>query len=255
MIRVDLEQMVELTVERSNFMTRSSSGVSEKQQKIINFLVSFQEKNGYPPTIRQIGAHIDVASTSQVSYYLNQLEKRNLIQRDKNSSRGIRYLEAALEYVDKAVRLASKTLEDILSIPISGRIVASAPIPMPVSASGYYNEDYDTVDVARSMISPKEKLEDLFALEVQGDSMIDALVNDGDIVIMKKAQDAVNGEMVAVWLTDNDETTLKYFYREGGRIRLQPANPHMKPIYIENPAQVRIMGKVVMVVRQIPLAA
>ena len=81
--------------------------------------------------------------------------------------------------------------------------------------------------------------------------MIDAMVNDGDIVIMKRTQDARNGEMVAVWLTDKDETTLKYFYRENGKVRLQPANPTMKPIYIDDPSTVKIQGKVVMVMRQL----
>ncbi len=85
--------------------------------------------------------------------------------------------------------------------------------------------------------------------------MIDAMVNDGDIVIMKRTQQADNGEMVAVWLDDSDETTLKYFYREKNRIRLQPANPTMNPIYVNNPAQVRVMGKVVMVIRQIKTVA
>ena len=81
--------------------------------------------------------------------------------------------------------------------------------------------------------------------------MVDAMVNDGDIVIMKRAQQAQNGEMVAVWLDDKDETTLKYFYKESKRVRLQPANPNMGPIYVENPAKLRIMGKVVMVIRQV----
>ena len=81
--------------------------------------------------------------------------------------------------------------------------------------------------------------------------MIDAMINDGDIVIMKPAKNANNGEMVAVWLSENDETTLKYFYKENKRIRLQPANPTMKPIMINNPEQVSIMGKVVMVIRQV----
>jgi repressor LexA len=97
----------------------------------------------------------------------------------------------------------------------------------------------------------RDKSAELFALEVDGHSMIDAMVNDGDIVIMKRAQTANNGEMVAVWLEDTDETTLKYFYKENGRVRLQPANPTMKPIIIENPERVRIQGKVVMIVRQL----
>ena len=108
------------------------------------------------------------------------------------------------------------------------------------------------VDVAASLLPGRERgARDLFALEVQGDSMIDAMINDGDIVIMKPAMEARNGEMVAVWLDDRDETTLKYFYLENGRVRLQPANPTMKPIYIDNPARVRIQGKVVMVIRKV----
>jgi len=81
--------------------------------------------------------------------------------------------------------------------------------------------------------------------------MIDAMINDGDIVVMKKASSANNGEMVAIWLDDNNETTLKYFYKEADRIRLQPANPNMEPIFVKNPKSLRIMGKVVMVIRQV----
>jgi repressor LexA len=85
--------------------------------------------------------------------------------------------------------------------------------------------------------------------------MIDAMVNDGDVIIMKRAQEAVNGEMVAVWLLDKDETTLKYFYKEGGKIRLQPANKTMQPIIIDDPKTVQVQGKVLMVVRRLPMAA
>ena len=104
---------------------------------------------------------------------------------------------------------------------------------------------------ARSLIPKRDKSEELFALEVQGDSMIDAMVNDGDIVIMKQAREARNGEMVAIWLNDRDETTLKYFYNEHNRIRLQPANPTMEPIIVDDPSVVEIKGKVVMVIRQV----
>ena len=107
------------------------------------------------------------------------------------------------------------------------------------------------VDVARSLLPAREKGDGLFALEVQGDSMIDAMVNEGDIVIMKPAQEARNGDLVAIWLRDRDETTLKYFYLENGHVRLQPANPTMKPIYIDDPSVVQIQGKVVMVVRRV----
>jgi repressor LexA len=120
---------------------------------------------------------------------------------------------------------------------------------MPVSDLNYYDAE-SSVDIAPSLL-PAKDINDLFALEVSGDSMVDAMVNDGDIVVMKKADSANNGEMVAVWLDDKDETTLKYFYKEANRIRLQPANPNMAPIYVQNPKSLRIMGKVVMVIRQV----
>ena len=137
----------------------------------------------------------------------------------------------------------------MVSIPIAGRIVASEPIPMPVSDLNYYDAE-SSVDIARSLL-PAKDVNDLFALEVSGDSMIDAMINDGDIVVMKKASSANNGEMVAIWLDDNNETTLKYFYKEADRIRLQPANPNMEPIFVKNPKSLRIIGKVVMVIRQV----
>ena len=238
-------------------MARKRSGLGERHRKIMLFLGEFMEENGYPPTIRQIGENINVASTSLVDYYLRQLEEMGYIQRDNHTSRSIRVL-APLEMLESRVKRtlvnAGKTIEELISIPLTGRIVASEPIPMPASDLAYFDSE-SSVEIARSLLPKKEKLGDLFALEVQGESMIDAMVNDGDIVIMKRTQQADNGEMVAVWLDDSDETTLKYFYREKNRIRLQPANPTVNPIYINNPAQVRVMGKVVMVIRQIKTAA
>jgi repressor LexA len=101
---------------------------------------------------------------------------------------------------------------------------------------------------------PAKKMDGLYALEVQGDSMIDAMVNDGDIVIMRRLDsnaEAKNGEMVAVWLPERDETTLKYFYKEKDGYRLQPANPTMQPILIKKEERLEIKGKVVMVIRQV----
>jgi repressor LexA len=236
-------------------MARKSSGLGDRHEKILAYLKKFQDEAGYSPSIRQIGESIGVNSTSLVDYYLKQLEKNGFIERDSHVSRSIRLLvepepEDLKEVVKEKISKAAATIHDMLSIPIAGRIVASAPIPTPTSDLSLFDSE-STVDIARSMLPAKEKVEDLFALEVDGDSMIDAMVNDGDIVIMRRALQANNGEMVAVWLDDNDETTLKYFFKEDGRIRLQPANPNMKPIYINNPEQVRIMGKVVMVIRQV----
>lgn len=236
-------------------MVRKSEGLSKRHQLILKFLAKFQEQNGYSPSIREIGASISVRSTSLVDYYLKQLEQMDYISREQHISRSIRLLKpveplkSAAERIAEGIRQAGSAIDDLLSIPVLGRIVASEPIPMPASDVGYFDSE-SSIDIARSLLPAKEKTEDLFALEVQGDSMIDAMVNDGDIIIMKRTQQAENGEMVAVWLDDKNQTTLKYFYKEASGIRLQPANPNMDPIYVENPASLRIMGKVVMVIRQ-----
>jgi len=225
----------------------------------MEFLSKFQTTNGYPPSIRQIGDSISVKSTSLVDYYLNQLQEMGYIERENHISRSIRVLQplqagfSVSGTVTDAIRNAGAALANMVTIPIAGRIVASAPIPVPASDLNYYDAE-SSVDIARSLL-PSKDINDLFALEVSGDSMIDAMVNDGDIVVMKKADSANNGEMVAVWLDDKDETTLKYFYKEANRIRLQPANPNMGPIYVQNPKSLRIMGKVVMVIRQIKSVA
>lgn len=238
-------------------MARRSEGLGERPLKILHFLGDYQEKHGYSPSIREIGKHINVDSTSLVDYYLNQLVEKEFIERDSRVSRSIRILKTVEagdpSLVVRAVETVNKLVNDVaselFSIPLVGRIGASLPVPMPETEGSYF-DSYSSVEIARSFLPSREKISDLFALEVDGVSMIDAMVNDGDIVIMKRASTANNGEMVAVWLEDNNETTLKYFYKEGGHVRLQPANPTMKPIIIDNPEQVRIQGKVVMVVRQ-----
>ncbi len=243
-------------------MPRKTVGLSDRHRKIMEFLTTFVEKNSYSPSIRQIGESIGVKSTSLVDYYLNYLEQEGYIARDGRVSRSIRvfkpvYPEAGGPSLNPEIlhgQNAASSLTDILRIPIFGRIVASAPLPMPPSDMAYFDPE-SSVEIARSLLPAKEKINELFALEVDGDSMIDAMVNDGDIVVMKHAQDATNGDMVAVWLDDENSTTLKYFYKENNRVRLQPANPSMKPILIDNPSSLRIMGKVVMVIRQVKSVA
>lgn len=236
-------------------MVRKRDGLSKRHQMILKFLSKFQDQNGYSPSIREIGESINVRSTSLVDYYLKQLEEMEYISREQHISRSIRLLKpifskrSASQSISDGIRQAESMIDNLLSIPVMGRIVASEPIPMPASDVGYYDSE-SSIAIARSLLPSNEKDEDLFALEVQGDSMIDAMVNDGDIVIMKRAQHAENGEMVAIWMDDKDQTTLKYFYKEPSGIRLQPANPNMGPIYVEDPASLRIMGKVVMVIRQ-----
>lgn len=226
-------------------MARKKAGLGERHKKILKFLEKFQGDNGFPPSIREIGENTSISSTSVVNYYLNQLEEMHYIERESNVSRGIR-LVRTLE--GNIVSLA-QTVTEMFNVPVIGRIVAGEPVPVPSSDFNYYDQETG-IEIARSLLPPKEKTENLFALEVEGDSMIDAMVNDGDIVVMRPITQAENGEMVAVWLLDRDETTLKYFYQEDGHIRLQPANPMMKPIIIDNPAQVQVQGKVVLVIRR-----
>jgi len=226
-------------------MARKKAGLGERHKRILKFLEKFQSKNGFPPSIREIGENTNISSTSVVNYYLNQLEEMNFIERESNVSRGIRMLKT----LEGNLVQTSQMITDMFSVPVIGRIVAGEPVPVPSSDFNYYDQETG-IDIARSLLPSREKTEDLFALEVQGDSMIDAMVNDGDIVVMRPVTQAENGEMVAVWLLDRDETTLKYFFHENGRVRLQPANPLMKPIIIDDPAQVQVQGKVVLVIRK-----
>jgi repressor LexA len=242
---------------------RRSKNLSERQKKILVVLENFQNTTGYPPSIREICDQASISSTSVVNYYLDQLQEMGYIERDGRVSRGIRLIKPVSEVETVGMPMAAtaglkqsahalrQAVEEMLRIPVMGRIQAGLPMPVPTSDFSYYDAE-SMVDIASSLLPGRERGSgDLFALEVQGDSMIDAMVNDGDIVIMKPANEARNGEMVAIWLTDRDETTLKYFYQENGRVRLQPANPTMTPIYIEDPTTVKIQGKVVMVIRQI----
>ncbi len=226
------------TILEAVMMARRKKGLGERHKKILAFLKSHQRSKGFPPTIREIGEATDISSTSVVNYYLNQLEDMGKIERERKVSRGI--------------QLAGfNPLGEMFKIPIAGRIVAGEPIPVPASDFSYFDAE-SSVDIARTLLPSRNDKDELFALEVDGDSMIDAMVNDGDIVVMKSTGgEAKNGEMVAVWLPERDETTLKYFYKEDNRYRLQPANPTMEAIYIEQDEALEIKGKVVMVIRQI----
>ncbi|HEX2979446.1 MAG TPA: transcriptional repressor LexA [Anaerolineaceae bacterium] len=241
-------------------MARRQAGLSERKRRILEYLNEYQERFGFPPSIREIGEKTGITSTSVVNYYLEQLEQAGYIERESHISRGLRLVrmpdadgspaQSAGKKLAQAAKAVATTLDEMLRIPVIGRIGASYPMPVPPSDFTYYDPE-SGIDLARSLLPAKEKLSELFALEVQGDSMIDAMVNDGDIVIMRRANAAKNGEMVAVWLNDRDETTLKYFFAENGRVRLQPANPTMKPIIIEDPNTVQVQGKVVMVIRRV----
>ena len=232
-------------------MARKNKGLNLRHKDILSCIRQWQEEKGYPPSIREIGAETQISSTSVVNYYLNQLEEMGYIERQANVSRGINLIkDSAGEMVQNIKSDFSQLLEYLITIPLVGNIVAGVPMPVPASDFSYYDPE-SGIDIARSLLPKGDNPNELYALRVQGDSMIDAMVNDGDIVVMKRTNRASNGEMVAIWLNDRDETTLKYFYQENGRVRLQPANPSMQPIYINDPDIVEVQGKVVLVIRQL----
>jgi repressor LexA len=209
--------------------------LSRRQQAILDYIGAFLDENDYPPTIRDIQHELSISSTSVVDYNLKVLEERNLIRRNRNISRGI-------ELVGRAPGRSS-----MVSIPVIGQIAAGQPIPVPESLGEF---DVSSMIELSPDLAPNNG-RSLFALRVKGHSMVDALINDGDIVVLKAQETCENGETVAVWLRDERETTLKRFYLEdGNRVRLQPANVTMDPIYTDA-SNVEVQGKLVSVVRAI----
>ncbi|NWF77304.1 MAG: transcriptional repressor LexA [Chloroflexi bacterium] len=206
--------------------------LSPKQERIINFVTEFLEDKGYPPTIRDIAAGCGISSTSVVAYNLKKLEEAGYIRRHSDISRGIKFLNPQ----QKGGKL--------VYIPVVGVIAAGEPIPVPDTGHVIPREG---LEVSEELVRGKQ---DIYALRVRGDSMMDALIGDGDIVLMEYVSSAENGDMVAVWLKAEQEVTLKRFFAEPNRIRLEPANRQMKPIYT-TPDNVEIQGKVVAVIRRI----
>ena len=207
--------------------------LSPKQQKILQFIRDFVREKDYPPSIRDIQTACGISSTSVVDYNLRALERQGLIRRDREISRAIELLDG---------RTRRPRVVDVLLL---GTIAAGQPIPVPDADTFSQAETADTIPVPDEFTGGRD---DVYALRVKGTSMIDALINDGDIVLVQAAPDVDDGEMAAVWLKREGETTLKKFYREGARVRLQPANATMDTIYT-TPDNVEIQGRVVATVR------
>jgi repressor LexA len=212
-----------------------AKGLSERQEKMLEFIGKFIREYRFPPTIRQIGEEVGITSTSVVKYNLDALERKGYIERDREISRGIRLVE---EFAER--------MAEVIQVPLLGRIAAGAPIPVPDSDFSPFGFD-TTIELTRDIVKDAT---DIYALEVQGESMIDALIHDGDIVLMRHQERVENGELAAVWLRDQEETTLKRFYLEGNRVRLQPANPTMGPMFYPA-SNVEVKGKVLCVIRQL----
>ena len=206
--------------------------LSRRQRAILEFIEEFLDDNDYPPTIRDIQRDLGISSTSVVDYNLKVLEDRNYIRRNRNISRGI-------EVVGRAGRRVHT-----VQIPVIGQIAAGQPIPVPDDA--LHSEGGDVVELSADFLPDGGR--GLFALRVKGHSMIDALINDGDIVLLRRQETCENGDTVAVWLKEQKETTLKRFFLDGERVRLQPANVTMEPLFTA-PNNVEIQGKLVSVIR------
>ncbi len=206
-----------------------AEGLSDKQQRILDFVGVFLTEHDYPPSIRDIQQGCDISSTSVVDYNLKRLEERGLIHRDREISRAIQLP-------------GSGTRRRILTVPVLGKIAAGLPIPTPPEV---LPEGYEEVEVTEDQTRGRANA---FALRVEGTSMIDALINDGDLVILEPTNSCDDGDMVAVWLKAENETTLKKFFHEGSRIRLQPMNSTMQPFYT-SPDNVEVQGKVLSSIR------
>jgi len=201
----------------------------EVRERILEFIRRSFEEKGYAPTVRDIMKGCNLSSTSVVQHHLNILEREGRIHRDPQVVRSIQLME-----------------KDVVEVPLLGTIAAGKPIPVPDSDT-WVSPPEETLKLTADVVGNKRNV---YALQVKGTSMLDALINDGDIVVMEAVPTAEDGETVAVWLKDRQEVTLKKIYREPGRIRLQPANEQMKPIYAK-PDDIEVQGKVVAVVRRL----
>lgn len=210
-------------------------GISKTREGILKFIHGFIDEKGYAPTVRDIVKGCNLSSTAVVQHHLHILEREGRIRRDPRVVRSIQLAEG-----EKGEG------EDIFLVPLLGAIAAGKPIPVPDSDT-WTKTPEETLKLTTDIVGGRDNI---YALKVQGTSMIDGLINDGDIVVMDATQTADDGEMVAVWLKDEQEVTLKKIHRESGRIRLQPANSEMEPIYT-SPENIEVQGKVVAVVRRL----
>ena len=197
--------------------------LTRRQREILDFLTEFIEQHGYAPSLEEIGRRFGLSSLATVHKHLTNLEEKGFIRRAWNRSRSVELIPT---------RVGGRSIE----LPLLGTVAAGAPIEAVASS--------ETIAVPEDLVAAP----DTYALRVRGSSMIDEQIRDGDIVIVEDRKTADNGEMVIALLRGTD-VTLKKFYHEHGRIRLQPANPAVRPLVVE-PDQVQIQGVVVGVMRR-----
>lgn len=202
--------------------------LTKRQEEILNYIKSFMVSHGYPPTVREIGKDLGLSSPATIHTHLNNLAKKGFIKKEETKNRAIELL-VENEFVPKE--------ETVADVPLLGKITAGSPIEAIERPDEYFT--------LPSYLIPRNK--QVFALNVSGCSMINAGILDGDIVIVEKTNTARNGEIV-VAMTDENEVTLKTFYKENGYFRLQPENDTMEPIILDN---VTILGKAIGLYRKI----
>ncbi len=205
--------------------------ISQRRQQILTFIREFIDGKGYPPTVRDILHSCNISSPAVVQHHLKVLENQGYISRDP----GIR----------RSITLAGRP-GPATRVPLLGYIAAGQPIPVPQS-DAWHEERLEMLELPADMASARDNI---YALQVKGLSMIDALIDDGDVVIMQAANTVNNGEMAAVWLKAEQEVTLKKVHRERGRVRLQPANSQLEPMY-HDPENVEVQGRVIGVIRKL----
>ena len=208
------------------------TGVSNTRLRILNFIRKFLDKKGYAPTVRDIVRGCNISTPSVVQYHLNTLERQGYIHRDPE--------------VFRSIQLIERKREVIARVPLLGTIAAGKPIPVPTSDT-WATIPEETLQLTEEVTQSKKGV---YGLKVKGISMIDALVDDGDIVLMQQTSTVEDGEVAAVWLKIEQEVTLKKVYHEAGLIRLQPANRQMEPMYCR-PEDVEIQGRVIGVLRKL----
>lgn len=213
--------------------------LGKRQRAIYEFICSYSEEHGYPPSVREIGAAVGLASPSTVHMHLKALEEMGLISRDPKKPRTIEVVsEHQGSPKDDGQKLASITQDldrNMISLPLVGRVAAG----MPILAEQNVEE---TLTLPTSIVGDASS----FVLRVHGESMINVGIFDGDYIVVREQHDANNGEIVVALI--DDSATVKTFYRENGRIRLQPENDSMEPIYADNPV---ILGRVTALIRSV----
>lgn len=205
--------------------------LSLRRKQILDFITKFIEEKNYAPSVRDVVKGCAVSSSSTVQYHLSILERDGHILRHRDISRSISL---------------SRRKRGVVNVPLLGAIAAGEPIPVPRD-DAWAAAPQEMVEVTQGLTSGSDRV---YALKVKGTSMIDALIDDGDTVLMQQASTAEDGEMVAVWLRNEQEVTLKRIYREPGLVRLEPANRQMKPTYHSH-GNVQIQGRVVGVIRKV----